>query len=355
MAGMNRQSLWMAVAFCGVALVAAPGVAAATGQASALRRLSAREAADAQQLKDQAALIAAQADELAKTKALIEQQQRQLDAMKLATTDLQSERAAGEPGAATGGIWTAGAEIQAGGTDAGGPPSGGPVGEAPPTHPNAQVALALPQGIDVLTPKGKLIFDNAIEYQNASADRLVFSGIQIVNAIQIGVLEASTTKDDSAIIQNTLRYGLGRWEVEMTVPWVGRTDSVTTLQTVMNSTNITRTFNIGGAGIGDVEGTVRYQFTDGRNGAPIILGALRVVSDSGVGPFNVQYNDLGVAEEAANGIRLLGGESQRHRHLSAGSNRPFRFFRVPAQLRPQHQQVVRHLPERDQCWTLATG
>jgi hypothetical protein len=313
MARPNKQSMWVGVAFCAVALITAPRTAMAAAPDSspemaadpigALLRLSAREADDAKQLKDQAALIAQQADELAKTKALIEAQQRQLDAMKLATADLQSIRAAGTPdGGAGGRDLTAIDEIQGGGPDAGGSPAGGPVGEAPPVHPNAQVALALPQGIDVLTPKGRLIFDNALEYQDSSSDRLVFSGIQIVDAFQIGVLQATTTSNDSGLVLNTLRYGLGdRWEIEGTVPWVGRTDHVTTVQTVTGGTNLTRTFNISGAGIGDVEGTVRYQITDGSNGLPIFLGALRVVSDSGIGPFNVPYNATGVAEKLPTG------------------------------------------------------
>ena len=100
--------------------------------------------------------------------------------------------------------------------------------------------LALPQGIDVLTPKGTLIFDNALEYQDSASNRLVFSGIQIVSGVEIGLLEASQTRNDSGLMLNTLRYGLSnRFEIEATVPWVTRTDTVTLVQTA--DTSLART------------------------------------------------------------------------------------------------------------------
>ena len=307
MAGFNKASAWIAAALCGLTLLAAPQIASAaapSGTAAAdptseLRRLTEREAQDSKEIDAQAALIAAQADALAKTKALLEQQQRELDAMKLAQGDLQSVRAAGMPGAgANDRDQTVIAEIQGVG-DTGGAPTA-PVGEAPPAHPNANVALALPQGIDVLTPKGKLIFDNAAEYQDSQSDRLVFSGIEIASTVELGVLEANQTRNDSAIILNTLRYGLtDRIEIEGVLPWVARYDTVTTVQTANN--NIARTFDISGVGIGDVEGTIRYQFTSGDNGRPIWVGALRVVSDSGIGPFDVNFNGEGVATKLPTG------------------------------------------------------
>jgi hypothetical protein len=306
MAGLTKQSAWIGIAVCAAALLGAPQAAlaadadpaTAADPIGALVRLSELEAEDAKELKAQAQLIAQQADELAQTKLLIEKQQRELDAVRLTATDIQAIRAAGVPAEASGRAdVTAIEEIRAGASDSGAPP-GGPVGEAPPPPPVA--TLALPQGIDVLTPKGTLIFDNALEYQDSASNRLVFSGIQIVSGVEIGLLEASQTRNDSGLMLNTLRYGLSnRFEIEATVPWVTRTDTVTLVQTA--DTSLARTTTLRGSGLGDIEGTLRYQITTGNNGWPVIVGALRVISDSGTGPFNVLYNSQGVAERLPTG------------------------------------------------------
>ncbi|MGH3428217.1 MAG: hypothetical protein ACRDQZ_11745 [Mycobacteriales bacterium] len=268
--------------------------ASSTDTNDAIAALIAREAQDEKELEAQRALIQQQAAELARTRTLLDQQQRDLDSLKLATNDLQAVRAAGMAGAA-------GEVQQIAANDVGGA-GGQPVGEAPPTHPNAALALPLPQGINVLTPRGHFVLDTGLEYQNASSNRVVFSGIQIVNAIQIGLLQANRTSDDSGFLFNTLRYGLtNRLEVELVVPWVARADRVTTVQTVTPATDLTDTFNIRGAGLGDVEGTLRYQINAGNNGWPVFIGSFRVVSDAGKGPFDVPYNDQGVAEKLPTG------------------------------------------------------
>jgi hypothetical protein len=306
MAGRYKKSLWAGLALSALALVAAPRAAfadpapaAATEPTSDLARLIAREAEDAKQIDAQSALIAKQAKELDETKALIEQQQRQLDAMKLATSDLQAIRAGGDAGAtASGRDLTAIEEVQGGGGSDPNAPSGGPVGEAPPPVP--QATLALPEGVDVLTPKGKLVLDNAVEYIDSASDRIVFSGVSIAGAVLLGTLQANQTRDETGVVLNTLRYGLGdRWEIEGTVPWLVRTDNVTLVQSL--TTNVSRTETVNGGGLGDIEGTLRYQVTSGKNGWPVILAALRVVSDSGTGPFSVKYDAAGIAQRLPTG------------------------------------------------------
>jgi hypothetical protein len=309
MVGSSTKSKLRGIAFCAAALIAAPRVAAAAdvdAQPAAapdsieavVERLSQLEASDASQIKAQAQLIAQQADELARTRALLDKQQRELDAARLTSADNEAIRAGSRVMGAPPADDTQIAEIRAGASDAGTPPPSGPVGEAPPPVPAA--TLALPQGIDVLTPKGQLIFDNALEYQNSASDRLVFAGIQIVSGVELGLLEANQTRNDSGILLDTLRYGItNRLEVEATVPWVTRSDRVTLVETA--DTTLSRTETINGSGLGDVEGTLRYQITSGLNGSPIIVAAMRVISDSGTGPFNVLYDKQGVAQRLPTG------------------------------------------------------
>jgi hypothetical protein len=304
MAGCHNKSLWAGLALGALALVAAPRTAfadsapaVATDPASELDRLIAREAEDAKRIDAQSAVIAEQARQLDETKAILEQQRRELDAVKLASSELQDIRASGNVGSAGDRNPTAIAAIQGGGSDANAP-TGGPVGEAPPIAANA--ASALPPGVDVLTPKGKLVFDNAAEYIGSASNRIVFSGVSIAGAVLLGSLQATQTRDETGVLLDTLRYGLtNRLEIEGTVPWLIRTDNVTVVESL--TTNISRSETVHGGGLGDVEGTLRYQLTSGRNGWPVIVGALRVVSDSGTGPFNVKYDAAGIAQRLPTG------------------------------------------------------
>ncbi|HXQ14958.1 MAG TPA: hypothetical protein VN814_10095 [Caulobacteraceae bacterium] len=315
MASPIKTAAWLGGAFVALGLIGTPCAAVAADQAapapsaspstSDVDALRAHEAEDSKRLDEQSALLKEQANQLAETRALVEQQQDELSELKQALGDAQAKLTQANPAPAEDQRLEI-AELndtRGAGVPAGGQPVGGqPVGEAPPTHANAALALPLPQGIDVLTPRGHLVLDNAVEYQNASSDRVVFEGIQIINAIQLGLLEANQTSDNTGIVLNTVRYGLtNHIDFELTVPWVGRADRVTTVQTVTPPTDLTNQFNITGGGIGDVEGTLRYQFNEGRNGGPLFVAAMRVVSNSGTGPFQVKYNELGVATKLPTG------------------------------------------------------
>jgi hypothetical protein len=317
MPSLSERSMWVVAVIGAVATVTAPQAAMAAGQdatadqspamMAGLAGVADREAKDEKRIDEQAALLAAQAAELAKTKALLEQQQQQLEAMKVAlvgtearltSAENEATRAAGVPGA---GMPTVIADLSSGGGgggDASGAAPSGPVGEAPPALPPA--TLALPQGINALTPKGTLVFDQGIEYQDTASNRIVFSGVEIVDTVLLGEFEANQTRDQSALTLSTLRYGLlNGLELDLTVPYAVRSDSVTLVQTAQ--TNLTDTTNIRGNGIGDVEGTLQYQFTKGSNGWPVLIGAMRVISDTGRGPFDVPFRADGVAEALPTG------------------------------------------------------
>lgn len=181
----------------------------------------------------------------------------------------------------------------------------GPVGQAPAPEPLRQVAL--PEGVNVLTPKGHFVADEAITYEQDSSNRLVFRGVEIVPGIQLGLIEANTASRNSAIATETFRYGLfKRFEIEALVPYVYRSDRVQTVS--QRDQTITQGQTLHGSGIGDVEVTGRYQLTGGTNGWPILVGNLRVKTDTGRGPFDVRYDDQGVAQTLAVGSGFWGVE-----------------------------------------------
>lgn len=268
-------------------------------------------------LKRDEAILEAQAKELSEQRQMLADQQRELASMRMnLASALDGVRATGYPGAVDNGPHTivladnspssgssttaSGAASSAATTTSGTPSVSGtsdtptkPVGDAPPPAPEPKISL--PQGIYVLTAPHHLVFDNGIEYQNASSNRLVFEGVEIAGALLIGVLQANTTANNSVIASSSIRYGLGHhFEIEGDIPYVYRNDRVTTVATAGND-SLTQSYYLKGHGLGDLEMTGRYQLTSGRPGMPILVANLRVKSDTGTGPYAVKFDALGSA------------------------------------------------------------
>jgi hypothetical protein len=175
-----------------------------------------------------------------------------------------------------------------------------PVGAAPPPKRQVEEVAALPEHVGVLTPKGRLVFTPSLDYVRSSANRLVFRGVEIVPGIQVGVIEANDADRDSAVATVAMRYGLtSRLEVEARIPYVYRHDRVTTL--AQRDETINRTTELDGQQIGDVELSARYQLNDVRPGRPIFVANARIKPPTGLSPYDVGYDQFGVATSLATG------------------------------------------------------
>lgn len=175
------------------------------------------------------------------------------------------------------------------------PPTEQPVGQAPPPSEEAKAAVAaLPQEQGVLTPRGRFVAEPSFQYVNSANDRLVFRGFELIPGIQIGVIEASRARRDSLVGTMALRYGLtSRLEIEGRVPVLYRNDSIRITQ--QRDEGIVREINLSETDIGDAELSMRYQLNDQRGQRPIWIAGLRVKSDTGKGPFDIGYDEFGVA------------------------------------------------------------
>ncbi|HEV2593876.1 MAG TPA: hypothetical protein VGU01_01590 [Sphingomicrobium sp.] len=185
---------------------------------------------------------------------------------------------------------------------------GGPVGEAPPqdTLGRAEVQ-AIPRELGVLTPAGHLVFDPSLEYSRSSDNRLVFRGIELVPGIQIGLIEASDVNSDTVIGTSALRYGLSdRLEVEALLPYVYRNSLIKVVE--QRDQSIVRTIQLKGHDIGDAEATIRYQLNSVKPLRPIWIASLRIKSDTGKSPFDIPFDEFGVATGLATGSGFWGIE-----------------------------------------------
>ena len=170
----------------------------------------------------------------------------------------------------------------------------------PATSPPQEVT-AIPPDLGVLTPQGQLVIDPSVEYVRSSTDRLVFSGVEVIPGINLGLIEASDVDRDAGVATLALRYGLtNRFEVEARVPYVWRHDRLFRVQRA-TPTDVERPQRLDGNGIGDVELSGRYQINSGRDGWPIFVASERIKTPTGDGPFDVRFNEEAVALDLATG------------------------------------------------------
>ncbi|MDJ0947448.1 MAG: transporter [Alphaproteobacteria bacterium] len=159
----------------------------------------------------------------------------------------------------------------------------------------------------VLTTPGTLVIEPSVEYSQSNINRFFFQGLEIVDTVLIGQIEATDSDRDSIIGRATFRTGItNRSEAEIRIPYVYRDDRVTSQ--VVGATSTSQTNSLDGNGIGDVEGSVRYQINSGQEGWPIFVGAVRAKSDTGRGPFEVSRDANGIETELARGSGFWGVE-----------------------------------------------
>lgn len=298
-----------------------------TAPSSELARVLQRIEEQEQRLNEQERLLRDQQRQLAEQRALIERQRTQLASVdSISDADLGEIRGAGLPSSALNfsdlradepillnrGVRRI-TQTDPGGSapaadapaEQGGGASGGPVGEAPPEQPPATTVEALPEGQNALLGQGRLVLEPSIEYSHTSSDRLVFRGVEIVTGVQIGLIEANDTARDTVATSFAARYALtDRLEIEGRVPFIYRSDRITTLS--QNSSTTTQTYELDGGSMGDIEFSARYQLNEGRNGAPIFVAGARIKSDTGKGPFDLARDPQGVSTELATGSGFWG-------------------------------------------------
>jgi hypothetical protein len=306
---LNHRGLLLAGA-AGVALLCGSAPAFAQSDPVTRERLNAIEA----QLKFQGQQLSDQERRLTDQEQLIQTQALELHAMHAERDQLIGYIRAGSalattqgaPGGPSGPALAPGSVQLAAQQGVGPTPDDAtptrPVGQAPPEEPQKRVreVAAIPEGLGVLTPPGRLVIDPSIEYSRTSNNRLVFRGVEIVPGVQLGVIEASNADRDTLVGTLAVRYGLtNRIEVEARMPYLYRQDRVTTVQ--QRDQSVSQSKRLEGQDLGDLELAARYQINRGLKGWPVFVANFRVKPPTGTGPFDVNYDTFGVATDLATG------------------------------------------------------
>lgn len=153
----------------------------------------------------------------------------------------------------------------------------------------------------VLTPRGTLVIDPSLDYNHSSVNRFFFDGVEIVDAVLIGVLEAQDINRDSVTTGIGMRYGLTRrMEFSARTSWTYRDDR--TDAQVVNATGARAIKELDGSGFGDLDFGLNYQINKPKGNFPYFVANARFKTNTGKGPFDVDRNlQTGLEEELPTG------------------------------------------------------
>ncbi len=161
------------------------------------------------------------------------------------------------------------------------------VGQAPESDSRPPEVAQIFDQPGVLTPKGRLVLEPAIQYGYSANDRVALVGYTIIPAILIGLIDVRQVKTTTAVATLTGRYGVSRhMELEARLPYV-YLHSDTVSREIFTGSAQDRVFNARGSGVGDVELTGRYQLNRGGADKPFYVAWLRYKSRTGRDLFDV--------------------------------------------------------------------
>ncbi len=175
-----------------------------------------------------------------------------------------------------------------------------PVGQAP-VEQRPEVSI-IPERGGVLTRQGQLVLEPQLEYAQSNVNRFFFQGFEFVDAVLIGLIEATDAERETLQAALGARVGVtNRLELEVRVPYLYRDDSVENTAFVSGTPQELPAQSATGAGLGDIEVAGHYQINDGLGGWPYFIGNLRVKTNTGTSPFEVDFDSEGVAQDLATG------------------------------------------------------
>lgn len=184
------------------------------------------------------------------------------------------------------------------------------VGQAPEDQERPIELAILDSQASVVTRRGQLSGEVQLDYARADRSRAVFRGVELVEAVLVGVFDINENRQDVLTESFSLRYGLtDRLEIGARLPLIYRSDT-SIIAPVAGSTNndqaATIDNSVKGRGIGDLELSARYQLVDGSAGRPFLIANLQGLIPTGSDPFAIARDDLGRARKAATGAGFYG-------------------------------------------------
>lgn len=169
-----------------------------------------------------------------------------------------------------------------------------PVGQAPPPKKKPPQVETIVSVTGILIPKGKFLVQDTLSYVHNTASQLALQGFTVLPAILIGTINVQSVSQDIYTDILTFYYGLtDKLEIEADVPYVYRTENVQT-RTLGSGTSTPTLTNTQGAGLGDIQFGLHYQFNTTPADGFFFLGNLLAKSNTGTNPFTTAVDSNGI-------------------------------------------------------------
>ena len=165
-----------------------------------------------------------------------------------------------------------------------------PVGEAPRKPDSPAVAAQIFAEPTALTPRGKFVFETAVQYVHSTNNQVALVGYTVLPALTIGLIDIRRIESNLTDIALTARYGLAqRLEFEARAPYIFA--NTTTQTRPLATASVTNSFfDTSGSGIGDVEVAMRAQLNHFRGDNVVWIGSLRYKTHTGSNVFQEPLN-----------------------------------------------------------------
>jgi len=141
----------------------------------------------------------------------------------------------------------------------------------------------------VLTPKGKFNLEASLSYTQNSSNKVSVVGYTILPTLVVGRIEVSDSDRTTITAGVTARYGItNSTELELRIPFVYRSDQISTRPIQDGSSGNTINTTLDGGGLGDIEMAIRHQINF--ETTPYWVAGLRLKSDTGRSPYEVDID-----------------------------------------------------------------
>lgn len=153
----------------------------------------------------------------------------------------------------------------------------------------------------VLLRRGEVVVEPSVDFSVVETNRVEVAGFTVLPAILVGNFTISQVERETLTGALTGRVGVtDRLELEGRIPYVRRDDRETR-RPIGTGAATEETVDLDGHGLGDIEFAGHYQINDGSPRVPFFVGNVRVKSDTGTSPFDVDTDASGNPTELPTG------------------------------------------------------
>lgn len=140
----------------------------------------------------------------------------------------------------------------------------------------------------ILIGRGAFIVEPGFQYTHLESQRLDITGFSVLPALVIGMIQVEKVKRDIFVPSLSLKYGiLDSLEFDVKIPYSFRQNEYT-----LGQEDSTVNTDVSSSGIGDIEGALFFQLLRERAGIPDVLLNVRVKSDTGKSPFDIETETI---------------------------------------------------------------